>query len=88
LIVSVIPAWFQVLLSTGKEGLTTTRVALRGAVSVGTLFSNESRLAVGGALNVELAHPVAKGIGMDIQTAMDFEGSFAGAQFGGDLVVE
>ena len=34
---------------------------------VGTLFANESRLAVGGALNAELAHPVAKGVGMEIQ---------------------
>jgi len=55
---------------------------------VGTLFSNESRLAVGGALNAELAHPVAQGVGMEIRAAMDFEGSFAGAQFGGDLFVE
>ena len=26
-------------------------------MSVGTIFSNESRLAVGGALNAKLAHP-------------------------------
>jgi hypothetical protein len=36
-------------------------------VSAGEPFSNESRLAVGGALNAELAHPVAKGVGMEIQ---------------------
>jgi hypothetical protein len=31
-------------------------------VSAGEPFSNESRLAVGGALNAELAHPVAKAV--------------------------
>ena len=27
-------------------------------------------------------------VGMEIQAALDFDGSFAGARFGGDLVVE
>jgi len=27
-------------------------------------------------------------VGMEIQAALDFDGSFAGAQFGGDLFVE
>jgi hypothetical protein len=36
-------------------------------VSASEPFSNESRLAVGGALNAELAHPVTKGVGMEIQ---------------------
>jgi hypothetical protein len=36
-------------------------------VSAGEPFSIESRLAVGGALNAELAHPVAKGVGMEIR---------------------
>jgi hypothetical protein len=36
-------------------------------VSAGEPFSNESRLAVGGALNAELAHPVAKGVGIEIR---------------------
>ena len=58
---------------------------------VETLFSNESRLPVEGVLNAELAHPAAKGVGMEIRRpAMDFEGSFSllGAQFGGDLFAD
>jgi hypothetical protein len=36
-------------------------------VGAGEALWKESRLAVGGALNAELAHPVPKGIGMEIQ---------------------
>ena len=37
-------------------------------VSAGEPFSNESRLAVGGALNAELVYPVANGVGMEIRS--------------------